>query len=840
MAITTNTIGKVRYNIRGEYSTSGSYTVDDIVTYVGAQYLCKTDNSGGASVPGVASSAVWEKLSGLTVDKGEWNSSTTYRINDIVTVTTEYSYNSIFTYYNTQTYICKSTNSNSIPIGFTNVNWGLLSSGACYSKNAFLGAVNEGYSPPYKRIWDAKSQSVLGTINTLFINTAGSGINPLTGINGRRGVKTGMLRLVASGGAGSGFEGVAHINLSGQCFMCEIINPGQGYTSAPTISVDTGVVGYISGGTLPTFGVYVTTNSTNGATGTSVLAGMGDSFGPFKTPGTHNNGYNEWSYINRRHQFVNFGANWNLSGCSPASSNSRANSNIGDAIPTEGQFVNLDYLDGVLPTPDGEYPKVIQVERGKQNTLVLFNNGEVHYCGYNGNGQSGGNYTSTDQDTPSRCGYHNVNKSGTTVLRGKKAIRIAASSGGDNNESHSMYALIENTNGTRELWSWGYNGYGQLGNGATTNPNSIPIQISFNQGSNGRIVEIWAGGGNYGFLFILTDQGRLYACGYNAYGQLGEASVTNRSTLTQVDNVEFGTLTGATGKIKKFSNADGQYASMALLKADGSVYTWGYNGYGQLGHNTTNAAQYRIPIRVFTGGYTGAPNPVTAANNKGTGQGTAIADCQDVWMCGGGSHGYLMLTRGSSRINNTLFSCGYNGYYNLGDNTTTNRSTLVNVLITTKDADSTNATNIMWMTSNQGHSSSHISHALYRYNSTRAGQTKQNDGEWFFGARDAGVHSTGHGDTYNDRRELDPRRVVNNYRYKSNFFEPYANKGNWYYVIHGNNISKSAMWIDLNTGNPYLSNNTSVDNYVNAITIGNLNGATSRAPIMRRLRHTHM
>ena len=77
--------------------------------------------------------------------------------------------------------------------------------------------------------------------------------------------KTGMIRLYASGGGGSGFEGEAHINTSGQIFQCDIISC-KNYTSSPSILIDTGVAGYTgrSGGSNPSFGTYVTTNGTAG------------------------------------------------------------------------------------------------------------------------------------------------------------------------------------------------------------------------------------------------------------------------------------------------------------------------------------------------------------------------------------------------------------------------------------------------------------------------------------------------------------------------------------------------------------------------------------------------
>ena len=113
MGISTSSLGKVRYNVRGVYNTSDSYTVDDIVNYGGAQYLCKINNSSGSYIPG-QNSSYWEKLSGLTRDRGNWSSSTAYQLNDIVTYIHEYAYNSCWKYYDTSTYICR-------PVSYTHL-----------------------------------------------------------------------------------------------------------------------------------------------------------------------------------------------------------------------------------------------------------------------------------------------------------------------------------------------------------------------------------------------------------------------------------------------------------------------------------------------------------------------------------------------------------------------------------------------------------------------------------------------------------------------------------------------------------------------------------------------
>jgi alpha-tubulin suppressor-like RCC1 family protein len=62
------------------------------------------------------------------------------------------------------------------------------------------------------------------------------------------------------------------------------------------------------------------------------------------------------------------------------------------------------------------------------------------------------------------------------------------------------------------VWAWGYNGYGQLGDGTTTD-SSVPVQVS---GLSG--VTAIAGGGDSGYALRLD--GTVWAWGYNGYGQL--------------------------------------------------------------------------------------------------------------------------------------------------------------------------------------------------------------------------------------------------------------------------------------------------------------------------------
>jgi len=177
------------------------------------------------------------------------------------------------------------------------------------------------------------------------------------------------------------------------------------------------------------------------------------------------------------------------------------------------------------------------------------------------------------------------------------------------------------------LWTWGWNSYGQLGNN-TTSTRSSPVTTA-GGGTNWRQV---AGGGIHAAA-IKTD-GTLWTCGYNGTGQLGNNTTTNRSSPVT-------TVGGGTN----WRQVAGGYRHTAAIKTDGTLWTWGINDNGQLGDNTTSS---RL-------------SPVTTA-----GGGTN-------WRQVAGGYYYTAAVK----TDGTLWTCGYNAYGPLGDNTNTNRSSPV-------------------------------------------------------------------------------------------------------------------------------------------------------------------
>lgn len=133
------------------------------------------------------------------------------------------------------------------------------------------------------------------------------------------------------------------------------------------------------------------------------------------------------------------------------------------------------------------------------------------------------------------------------------------------------------------VWSWGYNAYGQLGNGNTA-VQYTPGTVS----TGGRIgpnligVVMVAAGSSHSLA--LCSDGTVWAWGYNGNGQLGDSTTTSRSVPVQVLGLS-GVAMIAAGEQHSFA-----------LKADGTVWAWGYNGYGQLGDGTT--ANKLTPVQV--------------------------------------------------------------------------------------------------------------------------------------------------------------------------------------------------------------------------------------------------
>lgn len=188
---------------------------------------------------------------------------------------------------------------------------------------------------------------------------------------------------------------------------------------------------------------------------------------------------------------------------------------------------------------------VISVAAGAAHTLALLADGTVMAWGGNGSGQLGDGTTS-NRMLPVRV----------SGLNGP-AIAIAAGS------SHSLALMADGS-----VMAWGYNSFGQLGDG-TTATRVLPVQVI---DLGGLALAIAAGGSHS--LALLAD-GTVRAWGYNGQGQLGNGTIISASRPVSPTQLGNGVV----------AIAAGNHHSLALM-FDGTIRTWGDNLRGQLGNGT--------------------------------------------------------------------------------------------------------------------------------------------------------------------------------------------------------------------------------------------------------------
>ena len=267
---------------------------------------------------------------------------------------------------------------------------------------------------------------------------------------------------------------------------------------------------------------------------------------------------------------------------------------------------------------------------------VAFKNNTSYAWGANTYGQLGNNDTT------------GISYLSPTLVVGLAATGMLGISAG------GTHTLAFNNNTT---CAWGNNGYGQLGN-TTATASAVPIQVYRYQldeitlaGPLSGIIAVSAGGNH---SLAIDNGNNLWAWGDNAYGQLGDGSLTVRYAAVQVLTAVNGSpLTGVT-KI----SAGGSH-SLAILNG-GTAMSWGYNALGQLGNKVVAFGGYS------TGLNSTLPNAVVLAgtNNPNLTNVTGIA--------AGGSHSLFLVNGNTSSA--TIWSCGYNFAGQLGDGTTTTQN----------------------------------------------------------------------------------------------------------------------------------------------------------------------
>ncbi|MDQ3980108.1 MAG: hypothetical protein M3314_11225, partial [Actinomycetota bacterium] len=267
-----------------------------------------------------------------------------------------------------------------------------------------------------------------------------------------------------------------------------------------------------------------------------------------------------------------------------------------------GQLGDGTTTNRSTPVPVATMDNVIAVAAGTAHSLAVKADGSVWAWGWNGYGQLG---------------------DGTTVDR-HVPVRVATLSGGTVSVAAGAVHSLALDQGGR-VWAWGWNAVGQLGDGTSIDRHT-PVLTKGLEGPYWRYPASGIAAGAYHSLAVSTE-GAVLAWGWNGYGQLGDGTTTERHLpvvvrgLSAVRTVSAGWLHSlavlADGTVRAWGwNAVGQLGDgtstdrhtpvpiprltdvrsasagvfhSLVIRMDGSVWTWGWNGTGALGTGGTSS-----------------------------------------------------------------------------------------------------------------------------------------------------------------------------------------------------------------------------------------------------------
>lgn len=213
---------------------------------------------------------------------------------------------------------------------------------------------------------------------------------------------------------------------------------------------------------------------------------------------------------------------------------------------------------------------IAAISAGYDHSLAADKDGLLFAWGANGEGQLGTGSAGADVRQALQVGG---------LLTGKKVVRLSAG---------SSFSLAVTSTG--EVYAWGANIDGQLGNGTTT-PSATPVLVG--GALAGKFVTDVAAGASH--AMALTSDGKVYVWGNGADGRLGNNSTTGSNTPVLVGGV-------LAGKVVTAISAG---AAHSLVLAEDKVYAWGDATHGQVGTGFSSSTVNVLVPTLLSGGLSG-------------------------------------------------------------------------------------------------------------------------------------------------------------------------------------------------------------------------------------------
>jgi len=167
------------------------------------------------------------------------------------------------------------------------------------------------------------------------------------------------------------------------------------------------------------------------------------------------------------------------------------------------------------------------------------------------------------------------------------------------------------------VWSWGMGGFGQLGHGDEQSQ-LLPKKV---EALAGRVVAVSAG---LHHSLAATADGAVWSWGQGGVGELGHGDQQNQQLPKKIEAFVGQPVVAVSA---------GAGHSLALT-ADGSVWSWGFGYYAQLGHGDRQSRRLPKKIEAFAGQH-------VVAVSAGGYHSLALTANGALWSWGGGVYGCL-------------------------------------------------------------------------------------------------------------------------------------------------------------------------------------------------------